>query len=91
MGEENEGERRKEKAQKAEKGRQRRRKKHRKTLKREKKRRHITTKQRSGFAVRKQQNSLHITLFICKFAKERTLITEKIKKMTYSEIKQPDN
>ena len=37
MVEENEGERRKEKAQKAEKGRQRRRKKHRKTLKREKK------------------------------------------------------
>ena len=42
MGEENEGERRKEKgerkkAQKTEKGRQRRRKKHRKTLKREKK------------------------------------------------------
>ena len=37
MGEENEGERRMEKAQKAEKGRQRRRKKHRKTLRREKK------------------------------------------------------
>ena len=37
MGEENEGERRKKKAQKAEKGRQRRRKEHRKTLKREKK------------------------------------------------------
>lgn len=51
-----------------------------KDIKEREKRRHIITKQRSGFAVRKQQNSLHITLFICKFAKERTLITEKIKK-----------
>ena len=69
------------KAQKTEKRKTEKEEETQKDIKKRGKRIHITAKQLFGFVVRKQQNSLHVTLFICKFAKERTLITEKIKKM----------
>lgn len=68
------------KAQKTEKRKTEKEEETQKDIKKRGKRIHITAKQLFGFIVRKQQNSLHVTLFICKFAKERTLITEKIKK-----------